>query len=98
MFVKLVATEAVIVDAFSPNEIPFEFENVTADKLLLVVPALTLMFVRLVATEAVIVDAFRPNEIPFEFENVMADKLLLVVPALKLTLPCDDAALAEAVT
>jgi hypothetical protein len=37
--VRLVATLAVIVEAFNPNEIPFEFENVNAEARLLVVPA-----------------------------------------------------------
>jgi hypothetical protein len=38
-----VATLAVIVEAFKPNEIPFELLNVKADARLLVVPALRLM-------------------------------------------------------
>lgn len=37
--VDIPPTDAVIVDPFNPNEIPFEFENVTAVKLLDVVPA-----------------------------------------------------------
>jgi hypothetical protein len=56
--------EAVIVLPFKPNEIPLLFEKTRFERLLLVVPAETLMFVRLVATDAVIVEASSPNEMP----------------------------------
>jgi hypothetical protein len=61
------------------------FENVIADRLLLVVPAETLMLVRLVATDAVTVEAFNPNDTPLELLNVTAVRLFEVVPALRLT-------------
>lgn len=74
-------TEAVTVDPFNPNVMPFEFEKVIAERLLLVVPADTFMFVSDVATDPVSVLPFRPNETPFEFEKVTAERLFDVVPA-----------------
>ena len=58
-------TEAVMTEPFKPNETLLLFENVRAERLLLVVPAETLMFVRLVAIDAVIVEALRPKLTPF---------------------------------
>jgi len=43
MLVREVATDAVIVDAFSPKLTPLLFEKVKAEARLLVVPAETLM-------------------------------------------------------
>src|SRR5260221_2841850 len=70
---------AVMVEQFNRNEMPFEFENVIALKLLLVVPAETFT-----ACEAVMVEAFRPNVTPLLFAKVTAERLFDVVPALRL--------------
>lgn len=43
------ATEAVMVEPFNPKDTPLELEKTMAERLLLVVPPLTLMLVRLVA-------------------------------------------------
>ena len=43
MLVRLVATDAVSVDAFRPNDTPLELENVKADARFDVVPADRLM-------------------------------------------------------
>src|SRR5271165_7595338 len=91
-------TEAVTFEPSKPNETLLAFENVMADTLLDVVPALTLMFVRLVAMLAVIVDALRPKLTPFEFENVKALARLLVVPAERLMLAWVLATVTLAVT
>ena len=86
--VRATVTEAVMTEPFRPNETLLLFENVRAERLLLVVPALTLMFVSDVAIDAVMVEAFRPNEIPFEFENVKAEARFEVVPAERLMEAC----------
>jgi hypothetical protein len=78
---------AVIVEALSPNEMLFEFENVIAERLFEVVPADTLIAVRLVAMLAVMVEALRPKLTPFEFEKVKADARFDVVPADRLIEP-----------
>jgi len=75
-----------MTEPFRPNDTPLEFENVTALRLLDVVPALILMFVSDVAMDAVIVEALSPKLTPLLFEKVNADARLLVVPALKLML------------
>ena len=67
--VRLVATDAVIVEALSPKLTPLEFEKVMADRLFEVVPAETLIAVRLVAMLAVIVWPAVPKVIPFAFEK-----------------------------
>ena len=90
--------EAVMVEPLRPKETLFEFENVMAERLFDVVPALTLMFVRLVATEAVIVEALSPKLTPFELEKVKALARLLVVPAERLIEPCVLATVTLAVT
>lgn len=58
----------------SPKLTPFELLKVRADRLLLVVPAETLMFVRLVAIDAVTVEPFSPKLTPFRLLNVIADR------------------------
>jgi hypothetical protein len=75
------ATEPVKVDPFKPKLTPLLLEKVSADKLLLVVPAL-----RFIAADPVITDPFNPNETLLELEKVTLDKLLLVVPAEKFML------------
>ena len=62
---------AVTVDPFRPNPIPFESENVTAERLLLSVPAESLIAVNDVATDAVIVLPFRPNDTLLPFEKLI---------------------------
>src|SRR5260221_3944123 len=87
-----------MVDPLRPKLTLLLFEKTSALRLLLVVPADTLMLVRLVATEPVIVEPFKPKLTPLLFENVIAERLLLVVPPLKLTLPWLVATVTDAVT
>src|SRR5208282_2765727 len=63
------ATDAVSTLPFRPNETPFELENVTADRLLLVVPAEKLTPPAI--TEAVMVLPAMPNETLFEIEKTI---------------------------
>src|SRR5215831_1289854 len=76
------ATLPVTVEPLMPKLTPLELLNVSADRLLLVVPALTLIFVSDVATLAVTVEALMPKLTPLELLKVTADSRLLVVPAL----------------
>ena len=78
---------AVMVLPDSPKLTLFELEKVTADRLLDVPPADTLMLVSDVATLPVIVLPLSPKLTPLEFENVTALKLFDVAPAEKLMLP-----------
>ena len=77
----------MIVEPDNPNETLFEFENVTADKLLLVPPALILMFVSEEATDAVMLVPSKPNDTLLPFENVTAETFELDAPAEMLILP-----------
>lgn len=78
--------EAVMFEPSNPNDTPLELENVTAETLPLVVPALTLMLPWELATVtlAVTFDPSNPNETLLLFENVTAKILLEVVPADRL--------------
>ena len=76
--------DAVMVDAFRPNEIPFEFENVNAEARFEVVPALRLMLacVDATVTEAVTTEEFAiPNVTLFEFEKTTVPLVAVWVPA-----------------
>ena len=73
--------DAVTTDPFSPKLTLLLFENVNAERLLLVVPAETLTLVSDVAIDPVNVEPLRPNDTPLLLENVSALRLLLVVPA-----------------
>jgi hypothetical protein len=67
--------EAVTVEPFSPKEIPFELLNVSADKLLEVVPAEKLMLEIKPAVDGTVYEAVicdepdMPKVIPLEFAN-----------------------------
>src|SRR5580698_6678570 len=71
---------AVIVEPLSPKETLLLFENVMAERLLLVVPPLTLIW-----ADAVMVEALSPKLTLFEFDSVKAVRLFEVVPAEMLT-------------
>ena len=75
-----------MTEPLRPKETPFELLKVMAERLLLVVPAETLIPVSEEATLAVIVEPLSPKLTPFELLKVIAERLLLVVPALKFTL------------
>jgi hypothetical protein len=68
-WVLATVADAVTTLPFSPNVILLPFAKVSALRLLLVVPALTLMLLRLDATLAVKVPAFNPKETLLPFEN-----------------------------
>jgi hypothetical protein len=72
MAVRLVATDAVIVEPFRPNEMPLLFENVIAERFCDVVPAekFTDPCVEATVAVAVMTEPLSPKLTLFEFENV----------------------------
>jgi hypothetical protein len=76
-----VATDAVIVEPFKPNETLLLSEKVMAESAAELVPAEKDTAVGIPAMEAVMVEPFRPNETPLLFDRTKFDRFCDVVPA-----------------